>query len=445
MSFLVDSKYDRHWQAVGKFIENEYWQRLWIVQEVILAPEAVTLCGTKAIKWSYLVLVLEMLPTFHISKVSKAAGDVVKYSLISCATQVARLKDRRSKGHVLPMYEGLIFGRSRSATEPRDYLYGILGIVKPNNVKPDYSRSIGQVYVDSVCHSLEVDRSANVLTGCKPSRSSAPWPVHNPELWPSWLPDWRIGAQDIEHLLPGLKVPGVEEYKDFQAGGKEHFGYEVSREYPILTLKGFFFDSVCHGSSTFGPLGTTDLQDDLKSHWTGWLSNRDQGQPYGDEKAQKDAFARTAIVGKLHANKGDETLAGGWTKWWDLYLGWPGYHPASSELVDLDISAGMRAASARFAAPQFFTTDKGYIGRGPANIQHGDMVCVFFGTDVPFILRPAPNRENQHYLIGECCKITPDVPWINLLTVADVDGIMNGEALKLLKDGTVTAREVALI
>ena len=32
-----------------------------------------------------------------------------------------------------------------------------------------------------------------------------------------------------------------------------------------------------------------------------------------------------------------------------------------------------------------------------------------------------------------------------LLTVVDVDGIMNGEALRSLEDGTVIARRVALI
>ncbi|KAH8748292.1 heterokaryon incompatibility protein-domain-containing protein, partial [Hyaloscypha sp. PMI_1271] len=164
MSFLVDSKYDRYWRAF----------RLWIVQEVILATEAFTLCGSKGIMWRQLVLILEMLPTFPVDQVSTAAGQVIKHSQISYTTQVARLTDRRRQGEVLAIHEGLIFGRSRNATEPRDYLYGILSIVKPNNVKPDYSKSIIQVFVDSVCHSFEVDSSANVLMGCKRSRTSPP-------------------------------------------------------------------------------------------------------------------------------------------------------------------------------------------------------------------------------------------------------------------------------
>jgi hypothetical protein len=405
LSFLVDSKYDRYWRAVDKFLRYEYWFRLWIVQEVILATEAFTLCGSKAIMWRQLALILEMLPTFPLDQVSTAAEEAIKHSQIAYATQVARLTDRRCQGEVLAMYEGLMFGRSRNATEPRDYLYGILGIVRPNSVKPDYAKSILEVFVDSVCHSFEVDGSANVLTGCKGSRTSPQWTVLR-------LPDWRLGTQEIEHLLPGFKHPVSKQHKEFQAGGKQFSGYKLAGQGRILILRGVLIDAVCHGSSKYAPLTANELQDGLKSQWTGWLSNRSQGQPYGDEKAQKDAFARTAIVGKLYANKGDESITGSWTKWWDLYLGWTGYHrPVSSEKDDLDISVGIRLANARFAAPQYFTTDIGYMGRGPADTQRGDIVCIFFGADVPFILRPVPNCDDRYCLLGECCKFIPDVPW----------------------------------
>src|SRR2546421_12411215 len=76
-----------------------------------------------------------------------------------------------------------------------------------------------QVFVDSVCHSFEVDGSANVITGCKGSRTSPLWPVWSPKLWPSWLPDWRLGTQEAEHLLRRFKHPGSNQYKEFQAGG----------------------------------------------------------------------------------------------------------------------------------------------------------------------------------------------------------------------------------
>jgi hypothetical protein len=405
---------------VDNILRNEYWSRLWIAQEVFLATEAFTICGSKVIMWRQLALILAMLLTFPVNVVSDAAREAIAHSHVAYATQMARLTNRRRTGQVLSLYEGLIFGRSRSAKEPRDYLYGILGIVKPNNVKPDYSKSIVEVFVDSVCQSLEVDGSANVLTGCKGSRTSLRWPVWNPGLWPTWLPDWRLGVEETQHLLPSFKHHGSNEYNEFQAGGNQFSGYKLAGQGRILLLKGFFFDFVRHGPSKYTNLETIKLPDGLKSHWTEWSSYGGQNQPYGDEKAQRDAFARTAIAGKLYANMGDETICGGWTKWWDVCLDWAGYHqPISSKREDLDISFSIRTrtTNARFAAPQFFTTDKGYTGRGPVDTQHGDIVCIFFGADVPFILRSVPNCDGRYYLIGECCKSTPDVPWAALLTI----------------------------
>jgi hypothetical protein len=53
------------------------------------------------------------------------------------------------------------------------------------------------------------------------------------------------------------------------------------------------------------------------------------------------------------------------------------------------------------------------LGTGPEGLCVGDVVCVLFGSDVPFILRPSP--EGDYQLIGECY----------------VSGIMRGEALDM--------------
>jgi hypothetical protein len=64
---------------------------------------------------------------------------------------------------------------------------------------------------------------------------------------------------------------------------------------------------------------------------------------------------------------------------------------------------------------RLFTTDNvnALIGTGPSGLRTGDVVCVLYGDDVPFILRP---ETGGHYtLIGECY----------------VNGIMHGEALEM--------------
>ena len=45
---------DHGWIAMKDLYQREYWQRVWIVQEVCLAREAVVLCGRTQISWSYI-------------------------------------------------------------------------------------------------------------------------------------------------------------------------------------------------------------------------------------------------------------------------------------------------------------------------------------------------------------------------------------------------------
>jgi hypothetical protein len=64
---------------------------------------------------------------------------------------------------------------------------------------------------------------------------------------------------------------------------------------------------------------------------------------------------------------------------------------------------------------RLFATDnpRAILGTGPEGLCVGDVVCVLFGGDVPFILRPSP--QGNYQLIGECY----------------VSGVMRGEALDM--------------
>ncbi|KAK7949236.1 uncharacterized protein PG986_010122 [Apiospora aurea] len=65
-----------------------------------------------------------------------------------------------------------------------------------------------------------------------------------------------------------------------------------------------------------------------------------------------------------------------------------------------------------------YRTRRGYLGTGPAAVQRGDVVCVFMGGAVPFILRPR-QKGDGYTLIGD----------------AYVHGIMDGELVRDWEDG----------
>jgi len=76
---------------------------------------------------------------------------------------------------------------------------------------------------------------------------------------------------------------------------------------------------------------------------------------------------------------------------------------------------------------KFFVTDKGYFGLGPRALHKNDALCVLFGGQVPYVLREGPT--GQYVFIGECY----------------VHGVMNGEALSLLKTGAANEQWFDLV
>jgi hypothetical protein len=70
-----------------------------------------------------------------------------------------------------------------------------------------------------------------------------------------------------------------------------------------------------------------------------------------------------------------------------------------------------------FDYKRIFSTANGYMGSGVYSLQKGDVVVLFAGANVPYLLRPIPNKENTFSLIGE----------------AYVHGIMGGEGVKCVE------------
>jgi hypothetical protein len=72
---------------------------------------------------------------------------------------------------------------------------------------------------------------------------------------------------------------------------------------------------------------------------------------------------------------------------------------------------------------EMFLTEQGYLGLGQEGVREGDIVCVFCGGDVPFLLRKSEKTPGILHLLSECY----------------VHGIMDGEAMKGLDKNQITS------
>jgi len=70
----------------------------------------------------------------------------------------------------------------------------------------------------------------------------------------------------------------------------------------------------------------------------------------------------------------------------------------------------------------FFKTSRGWHGSASMAMETGDMVVILFGSRVPFVLR---KHGSVYRLVSDCY----------------VDGLMDGEAIDMWKDGKLESEE----
>ncbi|KAK5662100.1 hypothetical protein OQA88_8005 [Cercophora sp. LCS_1] len=73
---------------------------------------------------------------------------------------------------------------------------------------------------------------------------------------------------------------------------------------------------------------------------------------------------------------------------------------------------------------QLFSTDQGKFGIGPSDLRPGDLICVFRGCEVPFIVRTTNNTTETGKWLWK-----KQVLHCTLVGEAYIHGIMDGEAL----------------
>jgi len=136
--------------ALRCFFENTYWQRLWIVQEIMLARYIRILCGDTLLSW-------DELRRFCVS--GKSQLPAIAQGCISL--QMIWLAEHALSAKVYT-YTNLLATFSKSQChDQKDKVYGLQGLIPPRmRVTVDYSQSVLNVFRDGVCLMCEDDMTA---------------------------------------------------------------------------------------------------------------------------------------------------------------------------------------------------------------------------------------------------------------------------------------------
>ncbi|GKT60034.1 heterokaryon incompatibility protein [Colletotrichum tofieldiae] len=307
--------------------------------------------------------------------------------------------------------------RRRRCKDDRDRVYGMLGMqfaVQATQLRPDYVTPLETLLVEIAREQIYRTRTLDVLSyvirGEKPS----------PEI-PSYVPDWTVGTNYITHLI---NVDHQLALQNYDASGGTPADFHIEPDGQAVT-KGILVDQIdvvgelWFFSTAKEFVKAKAIVDEARS--LAGLTNR---LPETLQAATPEEIAvwRT-LCGNLSVKFGQE-LGQKDREWriadpdvdFESYVRWnhileesPGHSLADKEAFE-------NALLANVSCRRFMITKSGRMGFVPGKSQRDDLIVVFAGGKVPYVLRGQSSVNNEeshasHLFIGD----------------AYIDGVMNGE------------------
>jgi hypothetical protein len=487
-NLMKDNTLTTEWKAMAGFLSRAWWNRIWIVQEIVLAKEALILCGTASMTWTQLEHSLHY-TSIALNDIKTQLQDSGDHSLIrDRVRKIGRLtaiRRRKDNLNVVDVFDNI---GGNECSDKRDKIYGLVGIIPDADLivpEPNYSldaeevhrRAFGSLAVETRSLdflSLIVNRPKNIRGGGFPPS------------FPSWCPDMTSSYfRNIHRLNTFLILPSHSE-PQFCASGMRPAVAKLSSNANIIRLSGVridVVDGVFPGESGFrynleltrqAFSGRTAYESEDQTYEALWRSFVAGLNIYSATDGTYEApaefgklFARQCCIAerqhqKLIKEKTEvpfdinnpfsitsvytpEDPAWPFNTWYKynrdaLFAGrsvrsWAErYNPDQIEVegqeVPLDQMPMWKDFSGSWGPANFgrrmITTEKGYVGMALELSRRGDLVCLLFGCRMPVVLRP----EGDYFrFMGECY----------------VHGLMFGEGIAEFQRGEYDLEKFELI
>lgn len=402
-----DSKFENFlntnaWLAVARFFQRTFFNRAWIMQEVVLARRLEVLCGAETLEWDTLaqasVYFAQTAWKDHlIQLVSPDMVDSKCYSHVPAMLQTSRKYQTRLLW-ADALLHALIRSRHFKSFDLRDKVYCVLGLVEEYIqdrplLHPKYGdQTVATTYTKAAAQILESSQNLYLL-----SCVEGPIFQEHPNM-PSWVPDWSCGKS------LGLLGTG---YKRYSAAGELTQRPQIDCESWIITLKGIRLDEV----SMVGEAKHEILAGGKFQRWLEIVESL-PSQTHGEDRLEvlwRTVIRNTSGTPPIIVSK-DSPLAAMFHEWLlERSRGWA--DAQVNRLLDSDWGRSVRpfTGANNFVTTftygkqlRLFRTIQGYLGLGSECVSEGDFVWILPSSPVPLILRPVdPSAPSNRYrLVG---------------------------------------------
>jgi hypothetical protein len=419
---LLDSY---HQFAMQNLFGRPWWYRVWTVQESILGQDLFLVCGHREMSANTLGAISQSYYQHARSCCREFFWDENEEALLKIMDILIDLWQwrRASSRELLDL---LAKFRTRHCTDPRDKVYGLLGLCvgdERNMIVPDYSVSVSMVYEHVTLKLIEISRSLDVFSQVFP-RSFKSTELESSNL-PSWVPNWTLETTSDEHRALTIRQQRNPEYN----ASSGTFASVRCVDQGKISLKGILIGAVA--TLSISQTSRFYLNIDQHEEWRD-IARIDTfpDRLYGTETSTTyyDAYWQTLCASivlprsSLHdwsrkIRTSDNTQRSWHDAWWD----WVSKFDIDNDRIDSVSSEYTGSEIAAFNAGVYVSTmsrklfrseGEKWLGLAPMDAEAGDTIALLEGGPVPYILRPMIGEEAGCYeLIGD----------------AYVHGLMDGE------------------
>jgi Heterokaryon incompatibility protein (HET) len=398
-------------RAWRRFCERNYWTRLWIIQEYAVASK-IRVAGGAAIVSNVvtthpLVLIqhletntIEIPEGFQRQQMRDDITNTYHIPAISFMSSVVTRRQRyyynRDKGEdvlfrvVVTALALEVDYNQPLSTDPRDRIFALVHLADDAadfKTFPDYRKSCEVIYAEMAQIMLE-QGYFDLLSYCQ-------FPKRLPNL-PSWAPDWSM-----ELRTPCASSPWINR---FSASGNTKKRQRLSIVDPnTISLWGFIVDSVDETGILWDPNWLKPVDAYVAMAYLSQIFGFCRKSPRISEHNELHTTARIAIQDaprrtESYPNWPDAVLR----DYFEAILIFVKQIPVNAQSTEdtLDLQAHLYIRLLRaLHSRRSFISSTGYVGLCPHQSRPGDQICIFFGSKIPYIVRPLSGGFFE--LIGE--------------------------------------------
>ncbi|KAL6904391.1 heterokaryon incompatibility domain-containing protein [Trichoderma evansii] len=452
------------WPALQALMEDQYWSRGWICQEVLLSTGVSFHTDKQELGQDEFRSALSLVKMFQVilRKYFNIDGDDLKLKddpaletddltpllpFINKLTWLHKLdlnaqefflddfgKWQQNGGFDLETI--MLHARTCKVSDPRDKVYAFLGITSPRyKLLADYSNdaTVADAYIRAAAAHISYHQNLNMLSFAdeKPAGSTLP----------SWTPDWDFNQRTLSLRFRFSGDPRAPKASIDFACEPSFLPDANGKPDRILECIGIAIDSL---DTALGE--TADSYSSWEECISSWASHAGVNLQENTTVPNGEEY--------IHGTVSDETKI---TAFWSTLC--RGIHtPEKMQLLSManfatepePATASSNTETEEQSGPskkellseysqilaqipdqnyvtkagwRFFKSSEGYYGLARSRVQPGDQVCIFLGAAVPFIIRPLGNK---YLLMGE----------------AYVHGLMHGELFE--KNRVIGALKIRL-